>query len=163
MRGRTIAQLALALAAGGALVSVFVASALDHTGGLPVAPLDDTFIHLQYARSIAEGHAFAYHPGEPPSSGASSIAWATLLALPHLFGARGLDLLWADWILSALFVALLLFAAARVARTLGAPIEGGGRDVAPLPPLAAPLGLLAWGWLGWHLASGMEVALAAAL
>ena len=144
-------------------VSVFVASALDHTGGLPVAPLDDTFIHLQYARSIAEGHAFAYHPGEPPSSGASSIAWATLLALPHLFGARGLDLLWADWILSALFVALLLFAAARVARTLGAPIEGGGRDVAPLPPLAAPLGLLAWGWLGWHLASGMEVALAAAL
>src|SRR5690554_6700157 len=32
-------------------------------------PLDDTYIHFQYARQMAAGEPFAYHPGAPATSG----------------------------------------------------------------------------------------------
>jgi hypothetical protein len=47
-------------------------------------PLDDAWIHAVYGRSVATELSFTYNPGEP-STGATSLMWAVLLSLPHLF------------------------------------------------------------------------------
>jgi len=36
-------------------------------------PLDDSYIHFQFARSFAEGHPFVYSPGAAPVAGATSL------------------------------------------------------------------------------------------
>lgn len=53
-------------------------------------PLDDAFIHVVYAGSIAEEGKFAYNPSEP-ETGATSPLWAVLLALPFWLERVGLD------------------------------------------------------------------------
>src|SRR5262245_6724241 len=55
------------------------------TGGEISLPLDDSFIYLQYARAIAEGHPFVYTAGNAPTTGATSLLWPFLLLPPHLF------------------------------------------------------------------------------
>ena len=42
------------------LVALFLSASLRVTQGQPVAPLDDSYIHFQYARSLAEGHLGSY-------------------------------------------------------------------------------------------------------
>jgi len=59
-------------------------SSLVTTPGLP---LDDAWIHLQFARNLAEGHGFSFNAGVP-SSGSSAPLWSLLLAL---FVAVGVD------------------------------------------------------------------------
>jgi len=54
------------------------------TGGELSLPLDDSFIYLQYARVIAQGHPFVYSPGNAPTTGATSLLWPFLLLPPHL-------------------------------------------------------------------------------
>ena len=49
-------------------------------------PLDDAWIHLVYARSLAALHGFAYNPGQL-ETGATSPLWAALL-VPASWGAR---------------------------------------------------------------------------
>jgi len=114
------------------------------------APLDDGYIHLQYARSIADGHAFAYHPGDEASSGASSLLWVWLLVPFDALGLGEDPMMWVALALGAVFLALALLAAARM---LWRTDRAGP---------AAWLVLGAWGWLGWHAVSGMEVTLACA-
>ncbi len=139
----------------GLLVGWLVRAALKASGGVLAAPLDDTYIHFVYARSIATGHPFHYHAGDPASSGASSPVYAVLLAVAWLFGARQ----------SALYVAALVFgvaalaAAAALAARVATRLAGGDRRVR-LPAAACVLG---WGWLCWHAASGMETVLACAV
>jgi len=53
------------------------------TGGELSLPLDDSFIYLQYARVIAQGHPFVYSPGNAPTTGATSLLWPFLLLPPH--------------------------------------------------------------------------------
>jgi hypothetical protein len=50
-----------------------------HTGGQPGAPLDDVYIHFQFARNLATGHGLAFNPGQP-TPGSTSPLWAFLLA-----------------------------------------------------------------------------------
>ncbi len=57
------------------------------------APLDDTFIHLQYGRQIGEGQWFSYNDGDPVSSGASSFLYVLLLGAAHFVGFSGANLL----------------------------------------------------------------------
>ena len=59
------------------------------SGGHLAAPLDDTFIHLQYARQLAAGHPFQYNTGDIPSSGESSFIYPFLLAPAFLLGMNG--------------------------------------------------------------------------
>jgi len=47
----------------------------------PGFPLDDTWAHMVFARSFAEGQGFAYNPGQP-ETGVSAPLWTALLALP---------------------------------------------------------------------------------
>jgi hypothetical protein len=52
--------------------------------------VDDVFIFLRYARTLAERGAYAFGPGGAPVEGTSSVAWTLLLALAWRVGARGL-------------------------------------------------------------------------
>ncbi len=63
------------------------------TAGLSSFPLDDPWIHLHFARNLAEGHGFAYNPGVPVA-GSTAPLWTLLLASvfallgPHPFWAK---------------------------------------------------------------------------
>ena len=57
------------------------------------APLDDTFIHLQYARQIGQGKWLSYNDGDRPSSGASSLLYVVVLGGAHFVGFSGHKLL----------------------------------------------------------------------
>ncbi len=119
---------------------------LAKTEGRPAVPLDDSFIHFQYARRFAEGHPFTFTEGGGFSSGATSFIWPILLAPFHLLGARGLTIIWAAWLLGA-----LLHAATAVETTrLAAPLVGRGAGIAA-GVMAAVFG--AFAWFAW---SGME-------
>jgi len=115
--------------------------------GHPGGTLDDTYIHFQYARAIAEGHPFRYQAGEPISTGATSVLWPVLLAAPYALGLRGELLMWAAWTLSYAALAALAYEAYRL--TL------------PLASHAAALGAgamtLSFGGFAWCAASGMEI------
>src|SRR6185503_16176292 len=63
----------------------------------PAVPLDDAFIHFQYAKRLATGHFFSYVDGEGYSSGATSIVWPLLLAPLYLLGLRDLSIIWGAW------------------------------------------------------------------
>jgi arabinofuranosyltransferase len=53
-------------------------------------PLDDAWIHLQFARNLAEGHGYSFNPGIP-SSGSTAPLWTLLLAVPLALGAGPVD------------------------------------------------------------------------
>ena len=48
-------------------------------------PLDDAWIHLQFARNIASGQGFAYNPGIPVA-GSTAPLWTLVLAIPARLG-----------------------------------------------------------------------------
>jgi arabinofuranosyltransferase len=56
----------------------------------PGFPLDDAWIHLQFARNVAEGHGYSFNPGVA-SSGSTAPLWTLLLALPLAFGLGPID------------------------------------------------------------------------
>ena len=59
---------------------------LKQTGGEWSAPLDDVFIHFDYARSTAQGYPFQWTAGNGYSSGNTSILYPFVLALGHALG-----------------------------------------------------------------------------
>lgn len=146
-RGGSLVAAALAGAAGAA----FWIPARDAGRGWFPAPLDDVYIHFDFARSLAQGHPFEWIPGQGYSSGETSPLYAVVLAAGWLVGFRGRALgLWAA-----------IVAVASVASLLGAV----RRLVRPCPAwLAWALALLplSLGVVDWALFSGMEVALFAA-
>jgi hypothetical protein len=118
--------------------------------GLLGFPLDDSWIHFQFARNVAEGHGFSYNPGVPVS-GSTAPLWTLLLA--GLFKAAGA---YPEWAKAAGVAAAL--GAAWLARRLALAWTGDttlGLTAALVTAWSAPM---AWGAL-----SGMEVTLAALL
>ena len=63
--------------------------------GHPAVPLDDAFIHFQYAKRLASGHFFSYVAGEGYSSGATSLLWPVVLAPLYAVGLTDLSIIWA--------------------------------------------------------------------
>ena len=116
---------------------------LRTTGGQIGAPLDDTYIHLTFARSLLRGQGFSYNPGEPVP-GATSPAWVVLLA-----AAAGSErwLLPASLLLSVLFYLATGMAVGRLARRL---------ELGAAAAFLAGAMTLACGRLIWAGASGME-------
>ena len=143
---------------------VFYGYMMKQTGGEWSAPLDDVFIHFDYARATAEGHPFEWVVGNGYSSGNTSAAYPFVLALGYLAGfTRERLMLWA-----ALVAATCVFGTLLSARGLfttegpspspstTATTAAGLADRAAsylLPPI-----FLAIGALDWTLWSGMEVA-----
>jgi hypothetical protein len=107
-------------------------------------PLDDSWIHLQFARNLAAGEGLTYNPGELVT-GSTAPLWTALLSLVYLL--PGSPVVWSK--LTGLGLYLLgIHATFRLARLLELSKE--------LATLAALL-TLATGWLVWSALSGLEI------
>ncbi|HEX9747829.1 MAG TPA: hypothetical protein VGB86_05420, partial [Methylomirabilota bacterium] len=151
MRGRALA-VAAPVAALALAIGFFLLKTRQLAGGLGVEafPLDDAWIHMQFARNLAEGRGFSYNPGVPVS-GSTAPLWT--LALGGAFAVLGSHPVLAK----VLGIAATLGSAWLAGRL--ALIWAGRRDLALLASvLVALAGPMVWGAL-----SGMEVTLAAFL
>ncbi len=113
----------------------------------PAFPLDDSWIHLQFARHLAQGNGLVYNVGERVN-GSTSPLWTAVLSLGFLLPG-GLPLLWPKLLGIALFLT----------------------GVRATVHLAAALGLGRWSqsmaglmvagchWWAWSALSGMEILL----
>lgn len=120
---------------------------------LPGFPLDDPWIHLTFARNLAQGWGFAFNQGEPVA-GSTAPLWTLVLALLHLFTHNA----WTMVILAKIAGALLVGAAALLACRITALLTRS-----KWAGLAAGLGVATLSHFGWAMMSGMEVGLSAAL
>lgn len=116
-------------------------------GGSPGAPLDDSYIHFQFATGFARFRPLEYTPGLPRVAGATSLLWPMLLMPAVWLGASGGGLIASTWLLG--FAALFgqsseIYLAAR--RFLSRPLA-----------FAAGLLVLAFSANTWFAASAMEV------
>jgi len=151
VRGRTLAVAVPAVALAVA-IGVFLARTRQLAGelGVEAFPLDDSWIHMQFARNLAEGRGFSYNPGVPVS-GSTAPLWT--LALGGAFAVLG----------SHPVLAKVL----GIGATLGTAWLAGRLALAWTDRVAAALlasGLVALtGPMVWGALSGMEVALAALL
>jgi len=123
------------------------------TGGELALPLDDSFIYLQYARAIAQGHPFVYTPGNGPTTGATSLLWPFLLLPPHLTPLGPTFAIAWSLALGALALLASALLIARLGRTLGGTL---GMLLAVALFLGSPH--LLWGYM-----SGMEIGLYASV
>jgi arabinofuranosyltransferase len=121
--------------------------AIAHGAGFP---LDDSWIHLHFARNLAEGAGFSYNPGVPVA-GSTAPVWTILLAGGVLVGGASLATAKVLGVVVTLAAALVL---RRACLAWGAPA-----DVA----LSAAVAFLWMGPVAWGALSGMEVGLAALL
>jgi hypothetical protein len=115
----------------------------------PGFPLDDSWIHLQFARNLAEGRGLSYNPGELVT-GSTAPLWTALLSLLFILpGPPGIVVVWTK-LLGIAFHLASVAVAWRLGRELGL-----GRGLASL---AVAL-MLTTSWLVWSALSGMEVPL----
>ncbi|WP_232379357.1 hypothetical protein [Polyangium fumosum] len=109
------------------------------------APLDDVFIHFDYARAAARGFPFQWSEGNGFSSGNTSLLYPFTLSLGYLLGFRSLDLMaWAA-LIACISTTFFLVVAGRACEPLGRAAKY------LLPPAVLSLGAL-----DWSLFSGME-------
>jgi hypothetical protein len=142
-----VAAVVLAIGVG----AVFWVPSLEAARGFFPAPLDDVYIHFDFARSIARGHPFEWLPGNGYSSGETSPLYAVVLALGYGLGFHGRLLgVWAA-IVAVLAVASLLRSVQLLARPCPRWLAG-----------AIAVLMLSVGIVDWSLFSGMEVATFAA-
>ncbi|MEU4372035.1 hypothetical protein [Pseudonocardia alni] len=131
----------------------FVAVSVAYNRGSLVPPLDDVYIHLQYARQLGDGEPLRYQPGAEITTGASSLLWMVLLGAAHAVGFDG------RWLLAVAVAGGVVGVALAAAFTSAAATRLGGRAAGWWAGLLTALcGPLLWGG-----ASGMEVGLLAAL
>ena len=109
-------------------------------------PLDDSWIHLQFARNLAAGEGLTYNPGELVT-GTTAPLWTALLSLLHLL--PGSPVIWSKLMGLGLYL-LGIHATFRLARALGL-----SRQLAALAALLT----LSTGWLVWAALSGLEIPL----
>ena len=120
---------------------------IGEAGGLP---LDDSWIHLAFARNLAAGAGLSLNPGELVT-GSTAPLWTALLSV--LFLLPGPTAVWVELLGVALYL-VTGDAAHRLGRELGL---GPG-----LALLASGL-TLGTGWLVWAALSGLEIPLFTAL
>jgi len=81
----------------------FLHSTHERAGAWLSAPLDDTFIHFQYAKQLIRGRVLTFNDGDSPTTGATSLLYLVVLSPGWLLGLRGIHLLIWAWILSGTF------------------------------------------------------------
>ena len=128
----------------------FALTAYRFTAGQGGVPLDDAWIHFQFARNLARGYGFSFNPGEP-SAGSTAPLWTVLLAGVYLIGGRFPT---AGQVLSAVcFLAALVLTYA-----LGKRLTGNCRAAWLIGAVTAANGRFVWAGL-----SALETCLFAAL
>lgn len=113
-------------------------------------PLDDSYIHFQYTRALAQGKPFDYNLSGETSSGDTSLLYPFLLAIGHLLGFTQLSLgIWAVLIgsLAHLASAWLIY------KLLVEPKQP------TFIPLTVALSFAVSGAFFWAALSGMETSL----
>ncbi|MFN2206413.1 MAG: hypothetical protein ACK2UT_10900 [Candidatus Promineifilaceae bacterium] len=132
------------------LLGYFLRTEREITGGVIGAPLDDAWIHFQFARNLAQGQGFSYNPGTP-TPGSTAPLWTIILAIPGLVGD--------DFIVPALSLsALFLLASVLLAYGFSGWVTGN-----LWPAFLAGLGVALSGRLLWAGLAGMETTAFAAL
>src|SRR6185295_1220786 len=87
--------------------ALFVVDMLHQTGGEWSAPLDDVFIHFDYARSTARGYPFQWSEGNGYSSGNTSVTYPFILALGYRLHFTDLALM--KWAVGVAAVSVLAY------------------------------------------------------
>lgn len=87
------------------LLGYFLQEELRITEGVLGVPLDDAWIHFQFARNLSQGHGFSYNPGEP-TPGSTAPLWTILLAGVSILSS---DILRPAIALSAIFFLLSIW------------------------------------------------------
>lgn len=137
------------LAVAAALCVVYTSVSMRLNGGALTPPLDDAFIHFQYARRMAEGAPFSYQAGDGFSSGATSLLWPAVLAVGWRLGFQDVSL----YVWTLILNTVLLAAAGTFTwRWLG-------RVTDERTALVGTLLVVTSGPLVWAAFSGMEVLL----
>ncbi|MBP8002423.1 MAG: hypothetical protein KA314_28160 [Chloroflexi bacterium] len=148
------------------LLGVFLQTELRLTGGRLGVPLDDAWIHYQFARNLAQGDGFSYNPGEP-TPGSTAPLWTLMLAGVGLFTT---DFLIPSLILSTFFLMLTVWLTYGFTWDLLGDAATGGRGdggtLSPSRPLAlsprpiwaimAALGVILTGRMMWAGLAAME-------
>jgi hypothetical protein len=116
-------------------------------GGRIGFPLDDSWIHLQFARNLAQGAGLSYNPGELVT-GSTAPLWTALLSLVFLLPAGAVVV--ATKLLGVALHLAGIDAVWRLAQALGLGRKGAA--------LAALLHL-STSWMVWSALSGMEIPL----
>ena len=136
------------------MTALYLRVGLESGAGQPLMPVDDAYIHFQYAKQAALGQPFVYNPSDGATSGATSLIYPFILSVGWTAGFRELSLgYWA-----VLVGAISLAASGIFARRI---VRAGGGDVWLSEGVGAALILC--GVVAWHAASGMETLLACAL
>jgi hypothetical protein len=132
------------------LLGTYLRTELRITGGELGAPLDDAWIHFQFARNISQGAGFSYNPGEP-TPGSTAPLWTIILAAVGLFDV---ELMVPALALSTFFLLLSLWLAygftCWITRSVWAALLAG-------------LGVALTGRMLWAGLAGMETTAFAAL
>ncbi len=128
----------------------YISASLAAGRGTLLLPLDDVYIHFQYARQLAQGQSYIYNPGDPPTSGATSFIYPYVLAAGYLSGFH--DLALGAWALGvgALALAGSMWLVYLLVRARAGPLWLGAGA-------ACAFGLT--GSSAWHFMSGMETGL----
>jgi hypothetical protein len=134
----------IAVAALVAVLFYLIVSAITFRVGFP---LDDSWIHLTYARNLAEHGEWAFQPGQR-SAGSTSPLWTALLSIGFLIGLA--PYVW-TYLLGWAVLTLLAIRAENLARKLLASYN-------PRIPWVGLFFVFAW-HLTWSAVSGMETLL----
>ncbi|MCP4424527.1 MAG: hypothetical protein GY803_08560 [Chloroflexi bacterium] len=132
------------------LLGYFIQTELSLTNGELSVPLDDAWIHYQFARNLSRGEGFSYNPGEP-TPGSTAPLWTLLLAGVGLFTE---DFLVPSLLLSAFFFLLTIWLTHGFVYSL---------TKSKLAALLTALGVALAGRLLWAGLAGMETTAFAAL
>jgi len=141
MRQRWLVWVAVAVAAW-----VTIGTILTYTDGEPSVPLDDAYIHFQFARGFARFEPFVYTTGSDPVAGATSLLWPAMLAPLFWLNIAGTNVIWGAWLLGFVCLGLLALETYAISERLLSPLVGLGVSAM----------VLSFGGLTWLAASGME-------
>lgn len=149
-RRRSFAVWAAICILAGVLFLLYVFTSMAAGRGELLMPMDDVYIHFQYAHQLVSGQLYIYNPGLPPSSGATSLLYPYVLAFGDLIGFKGLTLgLWA----------LGIGALALVGSTWLIYQLGGSLSIPWWIRCATCVAFMLTGAVSWHYLSGMETGL----
>ncbi len=147
---RSLLIWALFCVTAGLIFVVYALASLTAGRGEVLLPLDDVYIHFQYARQLANGQPFVYNPGQPPTSGATSFLYPFILAFGYLLGFQGLNLaLWA-MIVGTLALISSMGLIYRLVKIFYSP---------DWLAISTALIFALTGAVSWHFMSGMETGL----
>jgi arabinofuranosyltransferase len=134
------------------LLGVFLGTELRLTGGRLGVPLDDAWIHYQFARNLVEGNGFSFNPGEP-TPGSTAPLWTLILAATGLFTS---DYLVPSLVLSVFFLLIVTWL------TYGFTLKIAGEN-GTFWAFMAGLGVILTGRMLWAGLAGMETTAFAAV